>query len=316
MVDNLVKSLSNIKSQYELKGLNFESDYVALYTEAREAMAALYDEENFGPQKLAEMGNKADPNKYRALIIDQRKNMKTGSKRVKQKAYNIQQEYRIPVTQGTRSGSSGVVCENWEQLNILWGGSAAAVCFTNCRTTTLCAEKQSDFNNHDEMNSSVMKVCTMMEELPKTKMGGLKIYLKVHLITRHLYSVWWNSKEFQLKIANKKMLKMKEVMVASLAESATQTSKAMDKIAESISPFGKVLGDGLMMIVMAMAPPQRQQVPSTPQASRMQMFSSHPSSPYQSLLQAPNVPHSTQHSFYGNMTGTILQETGERYQNL
>ena len=32
------------------------------------------------------------------------------------------------------------------------GESAAAVCLTNCRTTILHAEKQSDFNNDDEMN--------------------------------------------------------------------------------------------------------------------------------------------------------------------
>ena len=152
MVDNLVKCLSNIKSQYELKGLDFESDYVALYTKAREAMAALYNEENFGPQKLAEMGDEADPNKCKVLITDQRKNMKTGHERVKQKACHIRQEYGIAVTQGTKSGSSRAVCENWEQLKILWGGSAASVCLTNCRTTILRAEKQSDFNNHDEMN--------------------------------------------------------------------------------------------------------------------------------------------------------------------
>ena len=67
-----------IKSQCELKGLEFKSGYVALYTEAREAMAALYDEENFGPQKLAEMEDETDPNKYKAVITDQRKIMKIG----------------------------------------------------------------------------------------------------------------------------------------------------------------------------------------------------------------------------------------------
>lgn len=41
MVNNLVKCLPSIKAQYELKGLDFESDYVALYTEARETMTAL-----------------------------------------------------------------------------------------------------------------------------------------------------------------------------------------------------------------------------------------------------------------------------------
>ena len=110
MVDNLVKCLSNIKSQYELKDLDFESEYVALYTETREAMAALYYKENFGPQKLAEKGDEADPNKYKALITDQRKNMKIGYERVKQKARDIRQEYRITIMQCTRSGSSRVIC--------------------------------------------------------------------------------------------------------------------------------------------------------------------------------------------------------------
>ena len=90
----------------------------------------------------------------------------------------------------------------------------------------------------------------------------------------------------------------------------------MDKIRVSISSFGKALDDNLAMIAMAMAPPQRQQVLSIPQASRMQMFSSHSLSTYQSPFHAPNVSDSTQHSFHCNMTGTMLQETGERYQNL
>ena len=137
---------------YELKGLDLESDYVALYTEAREAMAALYDEEHFGPQKLAEIGDEADPIKYKALITDQRKNMKIRYERVEQKPHDIRQEYEIVVTQGTESGGSRVACENWEQLKILWGGCAAAVYLTNCRTIISQAEKQSDFNDHDEMN--------------------------------------------------------------------------------------------------------------------------------------------------------------------
>ena len=137
---------------YELKGLDLESDYVPLYTEAREAMPALYDQEHFRPQKLVEMGDEAGPVKYKALITDQRKNMKIGYERVKQKPRDIRQEYKIVRTQGTGSGGSRVVCENWEQLKILWGESAAAVYLTNCRTTISHAEKQSDFNNRDEMN--------------------------------------------------------------------------------------------------------------------------------------------------------------------
>ena len=52
-------------------------------------MVALYYEENIGPQKLAEIGDEADPNEYKASITDQRKNMKIGYERVKQKARDI-----------------------------------------------------------------------------------------------------------------------------------------------------------------------------------------------------------------------------------
>ena len=65
---------------------------------------------------------------------------------------------------------------------------------------------------------------------------------------------------------------------------------------------------GLAMITMAMVPPQRQQVPSTAEASQMQMFSSHPLSSYQSQFQGPNVSHITQHYFYGNMTSTTFKK--------
>jgi len=31
------------------------------------------------------------------------------------------------VTEGQRSGSGKVVCDNWEELKVIWGGSPATV---------------------------------------------------------------------------------------------------------------------------------------------------------------------------------------------
>ena len=45
------------------------------------------------------MGDEVDPKKYKALIADQRKNMKVGQERIKQKALDNQQEHRMAVTQ-------------------------------------------------------------------------------------------------------------------------------------------------------------------------------------------------------------------------
>ena len=58
------------------------------------------------------------------------------------------------VTQDARSGSSQVVCEKF-----LWGGGGGGggvllqiYVWENCRATILHVEKQSDFNDGDEMN--------------------------------------------------------------------------------------------------------------------------------------------------------------------
>ena len=101
-------------------------------------------------------------------------------------------------------------------------------------------------------------------------------------LEKNISVIHWN--QMFLKVA--KELKMKEAMAVSLWKSVTQTSKAIDKIAESISYFEKAFGHGWAMI----APPQRQLVLSTPQASQMQILSSHPPSQYQSPLQNLKLP--------------------------
>ena len=65
------KGSRNGKSNLSIRGLDFKSDYVSLYTEAKEVTAALCDDENFGLKMLAELGDEANPIKYKALITDQ-----------------------------------------------------------------------------------------------------------------------------------------------------------------------------------------------------------------------------------------------------
>ena len=247
-----------------------------MYTESRETMAALSDEEKFRPQKLAEMGDEADPNKYKTQITDQRKNMKTGYERVKQKARDIRQEYRIALTQGIRSGSSRVACENWKQLKILWGGSAVAVCLKNCGTTILHAEKQSDFNDDGEMNEcnegihddgeegvnqnrdgraedilesasdnsssglNSVELQRVSHQNCKRNRAGATVQTfvddKCKQLEKNLPTAQQDQMFFKL---TKDELKMKKAIVANLRESATQADKAMDKIEEFISSLSK-----------------------------------------------------------------------------
>ena len=48
-VDNLLKCLCQLKSIYELKGVDIQSDLPKLYSEVREKMASLYENNDFGP---------------------------------------------------------------------------------------------------------------------------------------------------------------------------------------------------------------------------------------------------------------------------
>ena len=158
------------------------------------------------------------------------------------------------------------------------GESAAAVCLTNCRTTILHAEKQSDFNNDDEMNEcnggmhedgekgvtqncderagdilesasdNSLSVLTSVEQQRvsnqnhKRKNGGTTMQAFIDNKRKQLKKIISPAQRDQMLLnLAKEELKIKEAMMASLGESAIETSKAMNKIAKSISSFGKAL---------------------------------------------------------------------------
>ena len=158
------------------------------------------------------------------------------------------------------------------------GESAAAVCLRNCRTTILHAEKQSDFNNDDEMNEcnggmhedgekgvtqncderagdilesasdNSLSVLTSVEQQRvsnqnhKRKNGGTTMQAFIDNKRKQLKKIISPAQRDQMLLnLAKEELKIKEAMMASLGESAIETSKAMNKIAKSISSFGKAL---------------------------------------------------------------------------
>ena len=97
------------------KNLDFDADKVGLYREVRMAMAELYkdDEQYFG-----------------SVIVDIEKEkeskelIKRGTKRIQEKLKEIRQHFSKAVVSGSRSGSGKIVFEFYDQLILLWGGSA------------------------------------------------------------------------------------------------------------------------------------------------------------------------------------------------
>jgi len=66
---------------------------------------------------------------------EERKAISVGYTRIKAKVKEIRQNYRKAVTEGQRSGSGKVVCDNWEELKVIWGGSPATVTIKNSVTS-------------------------------------------------------------------------------------------------------------------------------------------------------------------------------------
>ena len=134
MSESLIAFLSDIKSKMELKGLDFESDLVKLYTEPRIMMSGMYDESDFGPISLSELDKTVNNDELaaqRLKLSEEKKLVKTGYHRVKEKVKALRQDYRKAVTEGRRSGSGRLVCDNWDILKLLWGGSPATVSLSN-----------------------------------------------------------------------------------------------------------------------------------------------------------------------------------------
>ena len=54
-----------------------------------------------------------------------------GYERIKEKVKATQQYHGKAVTEGRRSSTGKLVCDNWEKLKTLWGGSPAVTTLTN-----------------------------------------------------------------------------------------------------------------------------------------------------------------------------------------
>ena len=135
-IDALFECLKNIKTCYEFKGLDFESDLDKLYTEVRSLMAEKYDRNDFGPVITTEIGEDLSTEelaKQKAAVAEEKKLIKIGYQRIKQKIKDLRQDYSNAVTVGRRSGSGKLVEDNWEILKNIWGGSPAAINLRNAR---------------------------------------------------------------------------------------------------------------------------------------------------------------------------------------
>ena len=234
--------------------------------------------EDFGPIHFTAIEDfEGGPTEWNALNAEEKKLKKTGYERVKEKVKTVRQSYRKAVTEGRRSGSGKLVCDNWDFLKIIWAGSPAVTSITNSISSTSFDDKNqsSDEDESDEENSaaesndeedlsvknkkkktdsnSEQKEASDLEQSASSKITAKFVDDKRKQLQKNLSA---NQRDQQYLGVAMKDLQMKETLVKTLKESNSETNKMMEKISESISSVGKSIGDGMALLAQALAPPQ------------------------------------------------------------
>ena len=123
---------ASFKAFMTFKNLDFDAEKAARYSAVREAMAAIYceDETLFGPTEALNWHenfgqlSQEDQVTVKKEIKRQTELIVKGKSRIQEKAKEIRQSFSKAVVSGSRSGSGKLVFEHYEKLISIWGGSA------------------------------------------------------------------------------------------------------------------------------------------------------------------------------------------------
>ena len=97
-------------------------------------MAKQFELEHFGPVAISHVAENLDAvflAEHKIKVSSEKRLLKMGYERIKEKVKAIRQAYRKAVTEGRRSGRGKLVYDNWDKLKTLWGGSPAVTTLTN-----------------------------------------------------------------------------------------------------------------------------------------------------------------------------------------
>ena len=280
MTNALLACLMESKVEHEYNGKNFMSDLVTLYGNIREKVAKQFELEHFGPVAISHVGDNlgaASLTEHKIKVSSEKRLFKMGYERIKEKVKAIQQDYRKAVTERRRSGSGKLVCDNWDKLETLWGGSPAVTTLTNSISLSESYSQDSEGEAEKEtepeetlpgdinVNSSSTSGGTIATPEERKRQRDQRVTHKFvdkkrKFMEKNL-SAHQRDQSF-LKVALDE-IKVKENMLQALTESNKESSRAMEKIAESIASVGKSIGDGLGFLAAALAN-NNQSVPTQP----------------------------------------------------
>ena len=168
---------------------------------------------------------------------EEKKAVRAGYVRIKAKTKEIHQNYRKAVTEWQRSGSGRVVCDHWEELKALWGGSPAPVTIRNAVISTQAGQDEEDFGSEEFLSANEEEdvVQTPCDKESEESTGKAK-YLNptprfVDKKRKNMEKSLSASQRDQVYLnMAKQELKLKQNIVDQLATAARESNNAIEKI--------------------------------------------------------------------------------------
>ena len=128
LIKELIDILLDYKNKCAYNNTDFDADKTTQYQHIRKEMAKIHPEffglpEETAPFKPVCEMTADEKAAYGKQSKEERKLIKTGYTRIQQKVKETRQSFSKAVITGSRSGSGKLVCEHYETLKLIWGGS-------------------------------------------------------------------------------------------------------------------------------------------------------------------------------------------------
>ena len=127
----LLDYLLAYKTEMDFKGLDFQADLVLCYSKIREMMAGNFAVSDFGPQFMpvedTDLMDSRDLIAHKRKLQNMEKYKKDGYNRIKSKIKELRSGYKLAVDKGSRLGSEKLICDHFEKLQQIWGGSPSVI---------------------------------------------------------------------------------------------------------------------------------------------------------------------------------------------
>ena len=209
-------------------------------------MAQMYPLVDFGPENIPQQDtDDMDDDElvlYKRKVERLEKQKKDGYARIKAKVKELRSGYKVAIDKGTRSGSGRLICDNFDKLQKIWGGSPSVSSLPNAQCTqSLPHEENDEIEANDlEETDATDKITPTPHDVRDNKRDHMQKKLSAH--QRDMMQVDLTREEIALK---------KEA-IDIMRENARSTEEAINSMTNSISNIGDSIKEGLALLAQSM----------------------------------------------------------------